>query len=92
MLSILTGETYVLAYLPSRYLFPIRPGTKVVVSSGRHRDAGVIENILPVSEALPREFQNNFKPTDRSQLARIRLSNKTKFPTFEKVEISLDYF
>ncbi len=92
MLSILVGENYVLAYLPSRYLFSIRPGMKVVVSSGRHRDEGVIEDILPVSEALPREFQNNFKPTDRSQLARIKLSNKVKFPTFEKVEISLSYF
>jgi multidrug resistance efflux pump len=92
MLSIYTGEAYVLTYLPARYLFSIQPGMKVVVSSGRHSDEGVVTEILPVSDALPSEFQNTFKPRERNQLARIKLSAPHKFPIFEKVEISRKYY
>lgn len=88
MLSIYSGDAYVLAYLPRRYLFPIEAGMEVTVASGRQSATGVIEQILPVTDALPQEFQNTFKPRDRSQLARIRLSNPAAFPLHEKVELS----
>lgn len=92
MLSVLSGKAYVLAYLPNRYLFPIERGLKVSVHSGRNQDDGYIEDILPITQTLPLEFQNSFKPRDRSQLAKIRLTHPEKFPTFDKVKITLSYF
>ena len=77
-----------LAYLPRRYLFPIRAGMKVKVKSGRYTATGVIQQILPITDALPKEFQNTFKPQDRSQLARIRLLEPEKFPLHEKVQLT----
>ena len=88
IMSIYSGDAYVLAYLPRRYLFSIRSGMKVQVKSGRHEAAGVIAEILPVTGALPEEFQNTFKPRDRSQLARIRLIDAGAFPLHEKVELT----
>lgn len=92
ILSLYSGESYVLAYLPRRYLFPIERGMKVVISSGRSRAKGVVAEILPVSDALPQEFQNTFKPRDRNQLAKIRLDDPSAFPLFEKVRITRSAF
>ncbi|WP_319529887.1 HlyD family efflux transporter periplasmic adaptor subunit [uncultured Cohaesibacter sp.] len=91
MLSIYSGEAYVLTYLPRRYLFSIEVGMEVMVSSGRSSEAGVIDAILPVSDMLPQEFQSNFKPRERSQLARIRFVEPPKFPLYEKVRVSGRY-
>ncbi|NND49447.1 MAG: HlyD family efflux transporter periplasmic adaptor subunit [Rhizobiales bacterium] len=90
MLSIFTGETYVLAYLPRNYLFSIEPGMQVAVTGGRSSAQGVISEILPVADALPQEFQNTFQPRDRSQLARIRFASEPPFPLNEKVRIGLN--
>lgn len=91
-LSIYSGDSYVLAYLPRRYLFPIKKGTGVVISGGRRHSKGVVTEILPLSDALPQEFQNTFKPRDRNQLAKIELDGEADFPLFEKVRITLKYF
>jgi multidrug resistance efflux pump len=91
ILSVFWGEPYVMAYLPSRYLFAIRRGMKVRVADGRNESTGVIEDILAVTEGLPKEFQNTFKPLDRSQLARIRFSGPVPFPLHQKVLITLVY-
>ena len=88
IVSIYSGEPYVLAYLPRRYLFSISAGMEVQVKSGRHEATGVIAEILPVTGALPEEFQNTFKPRDRNQLARIRLIDAGDFPLHEKVELT----
>ena len=88
ILSIYSGEPYILAYLPRRYLFPILPGTRVKATSGRVSSTGVISEILPVTGALPKEFQNSFKPRDRGQLARILFDNPPPFPVHEKIEIT----
>ncbi|HOV03281.1 MAG TPA: HlyD family efflux transporter periplasmic adaptor subunit [Kaistiaceae bacterium] len=87
ILSVYSGEAYVLAYLPRRYLFDLEPGMPVEVSNGRLTAAGEIEAILPVTGAAPAEFQNTFRPTDRNQLARIRLIEAADFPLREKVTI-----
>lgn len=89
MLSIHTGQTYVLAYLPRNYLFSIKPGMQVEVAGGRSSAVGTISEILPVADALPEEFQNTFQPRDRSQLARIRFASEPAFPLNEKVRINL---
>lgn len=87
VLMVYSGEPYILAYLPRRYLFPIQAGTKVTVSSGRESATGHISAILPVTGVLPKEFQNSFKPRDRNQLARIEFDGKPPFPLHEKVVI-----
>lgn len=92
ILSIYSGEAYVLAYLPHRYLFSLAVGQRVRVSSGRGAADGEIVEILPVTDALPTEFQNTFRPRDRSQLARIRFTGRPPFPLHEKVEVGLAYF
>jgi multidrug resistance efflux pump len=91
ILSVYWGDPYVMAYLPSRYLFSIRKGMQVRVADGRNESVGVIEDILAVTEGLPKEFQNTFKPLDRSQLARIRFLGPVQFPLHQKVEITRVY-
>jgi multidrug resistance efflux pump len=90
MLSVFWGDPYVMAYLPGRYLFSISKGMQVRVADGRNEATGVIEDILAVTEGLPKEFQNTFKPMDRSQLARIRFVGKAPFPLHQKVQVTLD--
>lgn len=92
MLSIHSGEAYVLAYLPRHYLFEIRPGMEVSVSNGRLSATGIISDILPVADALPEEFQNTFQPRDRNQLARIRFDETPAFALQEKVRVGHRYF
>jgi multidrug resistance efflux pump len=88
ILSVYSGESYVLAYLPRRYLFPISVGMNVQISDGRDITDGVVTEILPVTDTLPKEFQNTFKPSDRSQLAKIKLDGPSPFPLNQKVNIS----
>lgn len=92
MLSIFSGDAYVLAYLPRRYLFAITLGQNVVISDARHSIPGEVAEILPVTDALAKEFQNTFKPRDRSQLAKIKLLRPSPFPLHEKVAITARWF
>ncbi len=92
MMTLYSGEPYVLAYLPHRYMFSINLDDKVTVSDGRQSASGVIAEILPVTDALATEFQNTFKPRDRSQLAKIRLTGPTAFPLLQKVSVTARYF
>ena len=92
ILAIYSGTPYVLAYLPRRYLFSISVGQKVQVSDGRHSIPGTLVELLPITDELAKEFQNTFKPTDRNQLAKIRLDTESPFPLLEKVRISTRYF
>ncbi len=92
ILSVYSGDPYVLAYLPRRYLFSIHPGTRVKIQSGRVSATGVITEILPVTGALPKEFQNSFKPRDRSQLARIHFDAEPPFPLHEKIKITRENY
>jgi len=89
IMEVYSGKAYVLAYLPRRYIFPLDVGTKVHIDGGRLSAVGVITDILPVTDALPKEFQNSFKPRDRSQLARIRLDQAPPFPLHAKVTVTL---
>lgn len=88
ILSVYSGEPYVLAFLPRRYLFPMRVGMKVHVSDGREHADGVVSEILHVTDTLPKEFQNTFKPSDRNQLAMIKLDTPASFPLNQKVSVS----
>jgi len=92
MLTLYSGDPYVLAYLPHRYMFSIDVDDKVTVSDGRNSALGVVAEILPVTDALATEFQNTFKPRERSQLAKIRLTGRTSFPLLQKVSVTARYF
>ena len=89
ILEVYSGKAYVLAYLPRRYLFGVETGTQVKVKSGRLSATGVITDILPVTVALPKEFQNSFTPRDRSQLARISFDEVPPFPLHAKVLLTV---
>ena len=88
ILSIYSGDPYVLVYLPRRYLFPIYVGMELRLTDGRDVADGVITEILPVTDTLPKEFQNTFKPSDRNQLAKIKLTTPSAFPLNQKVSVS----
>lgn len=88
LMQINGGESYILAYLPDEYLFNVRKGMTVNVSGGAQSAKGKIETILTVADALPAEFQNMFRPRDRSRLIRIALENENPFAVSQKVTIS----
>lgn len=88
ILSIYSGDAYVLVYLPRRYLFPIYVGMDLRLTDGRDVAEGVITEILPVTDTLPKEFQNTFQPSDRNQLAKIKLATPLAFPLNQKVSVS----
>jgi len=88
ILSIYAGGPYVLVYLPRRYVFPIYVGMELRLTDGRDVAGGIITEILPVTDTLPKEFQNTFKPSDRNQLAKIKLTTPSAFPLNQKVSVS----
>ncbi len=91
LLTIYFGEPYVLVYLPRRYLFSVKAGMELKVSDGQHTMAGVIKEVLAVTSLLPKEFQNAFQQSGRSQLAKIKLPSPMPFPMLQKVRVSQPY-
>jgi len=92
LLKIYWGEPYVLLFLPRRYLFSIDVGMELKVTDGRHTEKGVVTQILPLTDALPKEFQNTFQPSDRNQLAKVKLPPNSRFPLNQKVTVSESFF
>jgi hypothetical protein len=88
-LQVYGEKAYILAYLPDMYLFAVSPGDKVEVSggTGSRSSVGTVEAILTVADALPPEFQNTFRPRDRSRLIRISLPPDNGFAISQKVRI-----
>jgi multidrug resistance efflux pump len=91
LFTIFWGEPYVLMYLPRRYLFSIDVGMELTVTDGQHTEHGIVTDILPVTDTLPKEFQNTFQPSNRNQLAKVKLPATSVFPLNQKVTISRDY-
>lgn len=88
LLQIYGSEPYVLGYLPDSYLFRLKEGDRVTVQSGAFSVQGTVESLLPVTDALPAEFQNLFRPRDRNRLFRIKLEKEQPFATQQKVRIT----
>ncbi|CTQ50620.1 hypothetical protein [Jannaschia donghaensis] len=88
ILTVLSGKPYVLAYLPTNYLFRIRQGDRITVSAGTLTQVGTIDRILSVSQSIPDEFRNAFRVDERRQLARIALDEDGGFPTFSAVRVA----
>jgi multidrug resistance efflux pump len=89
--NIYAGPSYVLAYIPENYLFDVEEGQKVSIK-GRGRTAtGFIERVLPVTDALPPEFQLPNRVRGRGQLVRVELSAPKDFALDEKVRLTSCY-
>ncbi|MBE2278334.1 MAG: HlyD family efflux transporter periplasmic adaptor subunit [Rhodobacteraceae bacterium] len=87
--SVLHGEHYVIAYLPEQYFFSVAPGLRVRIIGQQNSTNGVIEEILPYSEALPIEFHNSLRPRGRNLLARIMMDDPSGFVMDQGVRIGL---
>lgn len=81
------GQAYVLAYLPDIHLFMPKPGDAVELSVGALRTTARVEAILSIADALPAEFQNMFRPRDRSRLVRLSLPQDHGFAISQKVRV-----
>ena len=75
VLDIYSGAPYVMAYMPDSYLFELKQFEKVAVSSGRERAVGRVDEILPLADNLPVEFQNTFSSA-RPQPAHSHLARR----------------
>ena len=86
------GPQYVVAYLPTNRLYSARPGDRVIVSDGGTRRRGQIERIEGLADALPAEFQSNFRSLERRQIVRVALDDGAPaFPLLAKITVS-DWF
>ncbi len=88
VMTIYAGDPFVLAYIPDNYLFSVREGQSVDVAIGSRKSVAYVEAVLPLADSLPPEFQNTFRPRDRSQLVRLRLPADQGFATHQKVRVS----
>jgi multidrug resistance efflux pump len=86
--DIYTGASYVLAYMPDGYLFDVTPGQPVCVKAYNRIFNARIDRILPVTEAVPPEFQMPVKVRDRGQLAKIALTGETTFAIGQKINVT----
>lgn len=91
IMEIFAGAPYILAYLPDTYFFSLTPQQNVQVSSGWRTSTAMVELVLPVAGTLPPEFQNTFRPRDRTRLVRVTLPAGHGFTVLQKVRISQCY-
>jgi multidrug resistance efflux pump len=83
------GPQYVVAYLPTNRLYSARPRDRVIVSDGGTRRRGKIERVEGLADALPAEFQSNFRSLERRQVVRVVLDDGAPaFPLLAKITVS----
>ena len=88
LMQVYGSHAYVLAYLPDTYLFAVHRDQEVVVRVGTANTTGHIEAVLDVADALPPEFQNMFRPRDRSRLFRVALDHPSVIAISQKVHVT----
>jgi multidrug resistance efflux pump len=91
VLEIYAGTPFVLAYRSDSSFVGIEEGEQVVVSRAGMSSRGTVEKILPLTEALPPEFQKPVRARDRGQLLRIALPDADGFVTDQKVRVTSCY-
>lgn len=89
--NIYTGPSYVLAYVPENYLFDVSEGQEVSIKGRGRTTTGVVERVLPVTDALPPEFQLPNRVRGRGQLVRVELNNPGNFVLDEKIRLTSCY-
>ena len=91
--NIYTGDSYVLAYIPDSYWLKVQDGRNVAVKVRGQTVAGRIESVLPVTDALPPEFQLPTKARGRGQLVRVALnSDNNDIAVGQKAVVTNCYF
>ena len=90
--SIYTGDSYVLAYIPDGYWLKVQDGRQVAVKVRGQTVAGRIESVLPVTDALPPEFQLPTKARGRGQLVRVTLASSNDIAVGQKAVVTNCYF
>lgn len=90
--TIYTGPSFILAYLPDSYLFDLKVGQRVNVRSSAQAIVGVVEDLLPMTDAMPPEFQIPGDTRQRGQLFKISIPESAAMPLDQKVKISTCYF
>lgn len=86
--NIYTGPSYVLAYIPENYLFDVYEGERVAVKGRGRTVTGYVERVLPVTEALPPEFQLPNRVRGRGQVVRVAISGDDDFAVDETINIT----
>jgi len=87
--TVYTGAPYILAYLPDSYLLNIDAGEGVKVRSYARSVVGTVKDILPVTDAVPPEFQVPTAVRERGRLVKIAIPEATAaFSLDQKVKIS----
>jgi hypothetical protein len=77
------------AYLPTNRLYPAKPGDRVIVSDGATHRRGRIDRVEGLADALPAEFQSNFRSLERRQVVRVVLDEgAATFPLLAKISVS----
>jgi multidrug resistance efflux pump len=89
--NIYTGPSYALAYIPENYLFDVGEGQEVSIKGRGRTSTGIIERVLPVTDALPPEFQLPNRVRGRGQLVRVELTNPQSFALDEKIRVTSCY-
>jgi len=89
--NIYAGNSYVLAYIPENYLFDVAEGQEVSIKGRGRFTTGHIERVLPVTDALPPEFQLPNRVRGRGQLVRVSLAKPQDFALDEKVSLTSCY-
>ena len=90
--TIYTGPSFILAYLPDSYLFDLKVGQRVDVRSYAQSIVGVVEALLPMTDAMPPEFQIPGDVRQRGQVFKISIPESVSMPLDQKVKISACYF
>jgi multidrug resistance efflux pump len=85
------GEMFVLAYMPIGRLYSIGADDPVRVSDGQTSFPGRVDRIKAVTDALPPEFQANFRSQDRQQLFSIAFDEPPPFAILAKVRLSSNW-
>ena len=91
LVEIYRGDMFVLAYLPTGRLYSVLPEDRVRVADGQHIFPGRIDRVENVTDALPPEFQVNFRGADRFQLFRIAFDNTPPFAIQAKIKLSSNW-
>lgn len=86
--QIYSGTTYALAYIPERYLLSVEKGQKVGLKGRNQVVTAIIEQVLPVTETLPPEFQLPNRSLERGQLVRIALHDDSPFAVEQTVKVT----
>jgi multidrug resistance efflux pump len=87
IVDVFHGETHVVAYVPNSRIYGIDAGDRVVVTDGINRRIGIVQRMESVTDALPAEFQSNFRSVERQQVMRIVFEGEAPFPILAKVKV-----